>query len=177
MTMTVVQEEKQPITLEDALAAGQARLASMKIDMSTLGSLTLAKFEAIRDFQSDATVHFYQKTGYSAADAADLFGLVKRFLALSVAWRELGHPGFLSLPDRLDIDGWHGFIIQTRDYRSAGELLGRFVHHSTTDGPQGDHVTITMAILFSIFGEFAPQIWADCPDCIVHGWCSDCDDR
>lgn len=173
--MTAVQEEKQTITIEDALQIGRDHLADMKIDMASLGGLTLTKFEAIKDFQSEGAAHYYRKVGYSETDANNLFGLVKRFLALSVAWQELRCPSYLSLPDRADIDGWHGFIIQTKDYQVIGEILGRFIHHTTTEGAQGEHVAITMAAITSIFGNVAPQIWADCPDCVVYGWCSDGD--
>src|SRR5205807_1375993 len=123
----------------------------LPVDLSELAGRAHVYYARIAGFQSEAVAHFYGKLGYDTEGTRELFDLVKYFLALSAAWRALGYPGHLSLPERVDNDGWHGFIIQTRDYARVGELLDGFMHHTTTPGMQDDAVTITMTALTEVF--------------------------
>lgn len=171
--MTEVLDSAVPTRpVEEVLEEGRLELTALGIDIERLRRDTHEFYDKIKDFDSEDARHYYQKKGYTASDSQDLLGLIKRFLALNAAWYGSGQHTFLSLPDRVDSDGWHGLIIQTRDYERISALLGRFVHHATTEGAQDAAVTLTMAAMTEIFGVFAPELWEDCPGCIIYGWCS-----
>lgn len=170
--MTVTETAAQIVPLDDAVAIGETELH----DHDNIGKLTTRTRELYTRIQgtcSDAAEHYYRKIGYSPTDAAELLDFVHRFLALCAAADELGYPHMLSLPDRADSDGWHGLLIQTRVYQNICERLGSFVHHSTTERAQGGAVTRTLALLTRTFGALGTPAWADCPGCIIYGWCSD----
>lgn len=166
--------ESRPATrpVDDVIAEGRRELAALGVDVPALRERTLNAYDRIKSFDSIDARHYYEKIGYSSDRASDLLGLIKRFLALNEAWYSSGQTTFLSLPERVDSDGWHGLIIQTRDYARLSNQLGRFVHHATTEGAQDAAVTLTMAAMCEVFGLFAPELWEDCPGCIVYGWCS-----
>lgn len=144
-----------------------------QLDDTALLEQARRNYANVEGFRSDAATHYYLKVGYTPQAADELFQLVLRFMALSAAWHQIGHPGILSLPERADLDGWHGFLIQTRDYATACGLIGTFVHHATTERAQGDGVARTLALLDRAFGPIGAPSWADCPGCVIYGWCSD----
>jgi hypothetical protein len=164
------QSDALPIT--DAITLGEAQITLDDTEFAALAERTLTNFQATTGFRSDAVEHYYGKVGYDTTGTQELFTFVRQFLALSAAWEQLGHPGILSMPEKADNDGWHGFIIQTRDYQAFADLMGHRVHHATTPSGQGDAVTLTLALLTRIFGPITNPAWADCPDCIIYGWCS-----
>lgn len=160
------------VPTEEVLAEGRKRLDDLGIDLTALATAALANYARVADFSSTNALHYYGKLGYDEAAASSLHELIKRYVALAAAWKSLGLPGYLSLPERVDSDGWHGFIIQTRDYQALSDRLGQFVHHATTEAPQDDAVTVTFAAMAAVYGLLSPDLWEDCPGCIIYGWCS-----
>jgi hypothetical protein len=154
----------------DVIAIGDADLGDL--DDRAVVEQARTNYARIRDHHSDAFAHYLGKIGYGTDGAHELTQLVYRFLALSAAWQGLGHTDILSLPERADNDGWHGLLIQTRDYAAVCEKLGTFIHHATTDGAQGVAVARTLALLSRTFGDIDDPAWADCAGCVIYGWCS-----
>ncbi len=110
------------------------------------------------DFTSTGALHYYGKLGYDEDSARALHELIKRYNTFAAAWNSLSVPGYLSLPERIDSDGWHGFIIQTFDYQALSDRLGQFVHHATTEAAQDDAVTVTFAAMVEVFGLLSPEL-------------------
>lgn len=168
----IEQETSAQLPIADAIRLGDAELALEARDTDAVVELAREKYTLVQGFQSDAVAHFYRKLGYTETEATELFDFVLKFLALSAAAHELNRDEMLSMPERADNDGWHGFIIQTRDYAAACDQLGTFIHHATTARGQGEAVTRTLALMTRAFGPVTEPVWADCPGCIIYGWCS-----
>lgn len=160
------------VSLADITTLGNAQLDLTDTQLRALTERTLSNYRSTEGFRSEPVEHYYGKVGYDPAGTTELWTFVRQFLALSAAWEQLGHTGILSMPEKADNDGWHGFLIQTRDYARFGQQMGHFVHHATTAGGQGDAVARTLALLTRIFGPYDNPAWADCPGCIIYGWCS-----
>ncbi len=137
--------------------------------------------ESVRDYTAEVTgyqfpaplAHFYRKSGLEGDLAERTFVTVKNILALFAAWNEQRTGSFLSLPDRLDLVGWHGFILQTHEYAEFCRVMGHFVHHATTEGGQPTSSLLTMALYEYIFGNLDAPIWEDAPGSVIFGWCGD----
>ena len=122
----------------------------------------------------EAVRHFYRKSGLTGDLAERTYQTVRNILALFAAWAEHKHDSSLGLPDRLDLVGWHGFILQTREYADFCNKLGYFARHATTEGGQASSSLLTMALFDHVFGEINVSIWQDTPGFVIFGWCS-CD--
>ena len=86
-------------------------------------------FERMRDYQQPVLINKMRtELVMTEEEAKLLFDDVKKFLALAVT---SSRP--LAPPHAVD-DGWHLFILFTKDYdRFCREYCGRFVHHVPED--------------------------------------------
>lgn len=89
----------------------------------------LALFDKMGEHRSDLLINKLRSDlSLSAEDAIVLVDDVKRFLALCLA-----SPQPLAPPRVVD-QGWHQFILCTKDYaKFCDEICGRFVHHEPAD--------------------------------------------
>lgn len=129
--------------------------------------------DAVASYELPAPLaHFYRKSGLEGDLVERTYDTVRGTLALFAAWDDQRPGGFLSLPDRLDLVGWHGFILQTREYAEFCQMMGRFAHHATTEGGQAASSLLTMALYEHVFGKIDAPVWEDAPGSVVFGWCS-----
>ncbi len=151
MTITA---EPRITTEEDIRSSAHATLADLQVNISELRHRARCHYERIEDFQSGAAHNYYLRNGYDEHGARALFDLVKKFLAVSAAWYSMGSTFPLRLPRQVEIDGWQGFIIQTRDYAALARRIGTFVDHATDLGTSGndDAAAVTALIVDIVFG-------------------------
>ena len=85
-------------------------------------------FEEIAEYKHSGVVERLERTTtLSKAQAEELFEDTKKFVYLCAK-----HPE-VSIPTQALDEGWHNFILFTKDYADFCErFLGRFVHHSPT---------------------------------------------
>lgn len=146
-------------------------------------------YEIIKDFQIPASVEYYARVyGLDEATAQAHYQEFLKFMAITAA-----NPGDGTPSDQLD-EMWHAAIIQTKKYAELCEKLGLFIHHATESEPQHDRFRRTLSVYWANFGEVHP-VWkdpklkridgvesadkavladADCEDCQIVGWCSNC---
>ncbi|WP_133908801.1 glycine-rich domain-containing protein [Actinophytocola oryzae] len=114
--------------------------------------------------------------GHSPDFAGRVMDQALAFLGTSAVHR--GEP--LS-PSRAVDDGWHMFVLHTRDYREfCRRIAGRFIDHVPTGGPPGGSgewasaVRRTVAAMRRAGYQVDDVLWfsaADCTGC--HGGCHD----
>ena len=112
-----------------------------------------------------------EKLGLSEERARELFEDVKKFLFICGTCDPPNAP-----PRRID-NGWHEFILFTKDYSSfCHRFFGRFIHHtpvSSTNAHKGDRAsTRTVALAEQIFGDWLSANWqlaADADPCDACG--------
>jgi hypothetical protein len=81
---------------------------------------------AVTDYKNPELIErFKRKLGLSASDAEQLFVDTKRYLYLCAV---AGKP--LAPPAQID-QGWHEFLMYTKDYQEfCSSHFGKFVHHT-----------------------------------------------
>jgi hypothetical protein len=154
---TGVTGDDSAATPHDVDATGSpADIGDWTIDVGELSHRARSHYERIEDFHSAGALDYYVAQGYGEQQAGELFDLVKKYLATSAAWASMEIPYHLQLPIRLESHGWHGFILQTRDYAGFARRLSTVIHHETR--PQHGGVDAKPVISY-VFGPSDPQWW------------------
>ncbi len=114
-------------------------------------------FERMNDYQNPFLLNKMQaELALNPMEAKVLFEDVKKFLALSVGAKQPFSP-----PHLVD-EGWHLFILFTKDYEVfCKEYFGYFVHHVPEDpfATTKDYESIprTYRVASSVFGDLSPN--------------------
>lgn len=114
-------------------------------------------FERMNDYQNPVLLNKMQaELALNPMEARVLFEDVKKFLALSVGAKQPFAP-----PHLVD-EGWHLFILFTKDYEVfCEEYFGYFVHHVPEDpfATTKDYESIprTYRVASSVFGDLSPN--------------------
>ena len=116
-----------------------------------------ARFERMSDYQHPVLLNKLQAgLGLTQEQARALFEDVKRFMALCVST-----PQPLAPTKAID-QGWHAFILFTKDYAQfCKDYCGRFVHHAPEDpfAKVRDYESVrrTREIADLVFGNLSPN--------------------
>lgn len=97
-----------------------------------------------------------QDCGYGTLEAAEVLDGTLDFLRMAAAT----NGGFA--PSEMIDDGWHTFLLYTKEYAAFCEQLGRFVHHSPADNPADNRViTPQMTVDYMIANgiPFNEKLW------------------
>lgn len=112
--------------------------------------------------------------GYSEAEAADVLSATIDFLKLIAL-----NPGRCFAPSEKVDDGWHTFLLYTREYRAfCHTIAGRFIEHAPADNPEetrGMPNTVDTVEFMQEHGiEFNESLWfVDARgNCSNNGWCN-----
>lgn len=133
-------------------------------------------FELMRDYRHPILLNKMQaELGITCAEAETLFEDVKKFLALCVT-----SPQSQSLAPTKALDqGWHTFILFTKDYAQfCKDYCGRYVHHHPEDPfaetKDFESIPRTRRLAMLVFGKLSAN-WQGNP----LGKCSgkDCSDK
>lgn len=93
-------------------------------------AVTKDRLQAVAGYQHRGLIErFQKKLGMSESEAKQLFDDTKLFLLLCAE-----NPKQHFVPTQKIDDGWHNFILYTRDYASfCDNYFGRFLHHQPHD--------------------------------------------
>lgn len=143
----------------------------------TTSSVPCPDLDAIMAYQHLGVVRKLQQSGMPESEALQLFDDTKRFLFLAAT-----NPKAVRPTSPVD-QGWHSFLLFTRDYGQFCEKhFGRFLHHQpildSKDGNGGD-VEDTVKAAQLVFGEnLSPNWFANPAECAPDSNCeaapSDC---
>lgn len=133
--------------------------------------------ERILTFRSpEISMRIAQKVGVSIEEAEKLFVETLKYLYVCRQARKVRVPVSPSLA--LD-DGWHNFVLFTKEYaRFCEGYVGEFIHHVPDMGkPDPNRYVISRQVAESLLGSLNPEIWpeassANCCQSIPS--CSEC---
>lgn len=146
--------------------------------MQTITPTKAVSINAIMTYRHAGMIERFQdKLDLSISDATLLFDDVKRFLYLCAITE-----GHLAPTKQID-EGWHHFILHTKDYAQFCERhFGRMIHHTPFTREQrktsdGSGLTRTVAEARRIFGDLSLN-WSlnsssDCRESCQNG-CENC---
>lgn len=104
-----------------------------------------------------------QKLSLTKEDAALLFEDTKRFLFMCAT-----NPGRRIAPPEMVDEGWHNFILFTRDYAQfCRRYLGRFIHHAPQSmfnpakkkQSRKEVLESTHTLILNTFGKLPSKFW------------------
>jgi hypothetical protein len=128
----------------------------------------LVPFDVVANYKHPHLVaRLQRKCSMSHEEAEQLFLDTKQFMYLCAKY-----PGGLA-PTKVIDEGWHNFILFTRDYRRfCLDFLGRFIHHEPIPpgtAKNGELVRKAVNLARSTFGDSLSKNWsaegADCDKC------------
>ena len=119
---------------------------------------TMASLTEVMAYENPDVINRYrEKMGLSAEEAQELFSDTKKFLYLCGTV-----PGCWRPPVQVD-EGWHQFILFTRDYQDfCRQWFGRVIHHEprrVTRSSVGSSVSETIAMARELFGDNLSRNW------------------
>ncbi len=88
--------------------------------------------------------------------AQQFFTEVLRFLSLCQR-----RPGEAFVPSKAVDEGWHEFVLCTREYTTHCQEYGGYVHHDPTDQPDLGGYQRTRTALIEEFGDVDARFWPD----------------
>jgi len=165
------------IPFEAALERGREDVAELitqhDVDIDTLKTVVELYWKRVISLPIyNSVYHFYTKVGRDGKLALDTWETIKKCMSLFAGWNLIQGPGFLSMTDKLDLEGWHGLMIQTKEWSDFQRKLGATIEHATTLAPTGTAVFLTIGLYEHVFGTPIPEVWCDGPGIIIEGWCS-----
>ena len=116
-------------------------------------------FERIMSFQMPEFVErFAKKHNATQEEAQEVFQETLRFLYLC---RQGKGARFSFAPSPKIDEGWHNFILFTKEYKAFCEkYIGWFIHHQPVlNGGSGDKYQTTYRVAERIFGSLNQRIW------------------
>ncbi len=108
--------------------------------------------------EQQLVVRLMREHGVSEEEAKAAVIETCRFLALCAAYPEKQF-----VPSPMVDNGWHAFILFTREYANYCSRLGRFIHHCPWDGDGIEHKETgldTTSFMEEQGIEFNPGLWA-----------------
>lgn len=132
------------------------QVTTMNISTHSIDKKKLAR---VISYRHPALVHRLQeKEGLTLGEAETLFEDTKRFLFLCGSFDEV------MAPSPMIDQGWHHFILFTRDYATfCHDYIGSFIHHCPHQpGATPDHYALNSATLTNaklVFGDDLSPNW------------------